>query len=208
MQQISPIGGLSLIIHLTINLIIFIYLGILRILKIPGANFISNYFKKLTNKEGDTFTRKALSYSLILVMFILISSNFIFITTNSIGFNPTRIALGEKLDFISKKNIETVSQTPSIEEQVISVNNTNNETPYIIKVTETTSKKLEEVSSVTLVDFMRELGIVDTSFKNRARIALDLGIVDSLENYTGSIKQNREVIFRLKDEVSAHIVNN
>ena len=70
------------------------------------------------------------------------------------------------------------------------------------------SENLESNEKISLVDFMDNIGIVDTSFEARASLAKELGTVQNKEEYVGSERQDGLIIKRIRDELSAYMQAN
>jgi hypothetical protein len=137
-------------------------------------NTVSKYFSFLVNKKGDTKIRKILSYLIIVLVSTTMSANLVFITAKLTDTDIT---------FPIKK----------VEQPIQQVINSNEAENFIIN-TQTAEIKPSEIDNVKLVDFMKNSGIVDTSFDSRARLALKFGIVDKLEDYKGTLSQNMSII--------------
>jgi hypothetical protein len=179
MPQTNPVGGLSLILHIVINIVIYSYKKIVKMFNLSNKNIVSRYFSFLVNKKGDTKIRRVLSYSIVALVSTTMSANLVFVTarlTNTdISYHAKKVEQSIQ-QYVSNSNIEI---------------NENNET-----IQDTDAIEINEIS---LVDFMRNSGIVDTSFDSRARLALKLGITNELESYKGTPKQNKSIMLKMNE---------
>ncbi len=201
MPQANPVGGLSLIVHILINIVCFLYIKILSIFRLSSNNPLSRFFEWLNSEKGETHARKYLSY---VVLFSMIA----FITLNIVLVSTTQYSLGRndsiELFQYAKNSLSNIYQkrTP-VETQ----NTTVMQTTYgnvdlgLVIDTSSVSSKIMSSTDTYLVEFMNDLGIADTSFENRARIAKDLNVVNNTEEYIGTLTQNKEIIARLKSGV-------
>ncbi len=198
MPQASPIGGLSLIIHILINVALFLYRKLITAFNIPEKNAVSNYFEKLKSKDGETSGRKALSYTLVFFIFLVMVSNFAFVTIKLFNLDHNGRAITQITNNFriimapNAKKIEDIKNGTFI----------NAENQSII------SENLESNEKISLVDFMDNIGIVDTSFEARASLAKELGTVQNKEEYVGSERQDGLIIKRIRDELSAYMQAN
>lgn len=205
MPQVSPAGGLSLIIHILINVVIFAYRNIINFLGIPNTNFLTNNFNKLTNKEGDKLPRKIMSYLIVILIFLAMSGNFILIVygliqkNDFVGIDTFRSSKTMTQENSSEaQNIESIYYSINLPKPLASLNIlTISSAPYNMN-------KSTQPTNISLVDFLKSLGIVDTSFNARAELAKELGIVKNIDEYTGSPKQNRLII----NKVNKALVSN
>lgn len=208
MPQTSPAGGLSLILHIIINLIVYVYKKIVKFFHISNDNIVSNSFSKLTNKEGDTAFRKLLAYSFIGFTLLAMGTNFVFITIRvvEIGKEKANAVKNMGINTFTPNPVEAVTQTSTTTENPTEKSDSTT-TPSKFKNIEKALISLEKNEDINLVDFMRNIGIVDTSFESRAELALELGVVKNSSDYSGSAGQNEQIINKLKEELNKHLVN-
>jgi hypothetical protein len=206
MPQSTPAGGLSLIIHILINIVIFAYNKAVKLLKLPKKNFVSKSFSTLTNKKGDTIARRFLSYLLVCLVFLIMGGNFLLITVRLFKLEDVRITTKIE-DIIARKYPSAVNTSISSEQSLQSLNyspleyaetEVQMQTPLI--------QKAAEGQYATLVDFMESLGIVNTSFEARAELAVQSGVISDISEYTGSLSQNREIIKKLQEELQVYVL--
>ncbi len=214
MPQTSPIGGLSIIIHIIINVIVFTYNKAVKAAGLSKNNSLSKFFNRLNSAEGETTARKVLAYSLILFIFLAMSSNFILITfgisnldqektlTSSQEVDDSQIILEQRI--IEQKIIEQINLINTASISILELLNLNQE---ILSDQNILTQKIEKADGMQLIDFLESLGIVDSSFKNRAFIAKQLGVISNEEEYNGSPKQNRNIVEKLKQELITHLEN-
>lgn len=188
MPQSAPSGGLSLIIHILVNVIVFAYNKLLKITGLSNKNLISNSFEKLTNKEGDTPARHLLSYLLVTSILIVMSSNFILLTVKLYKLKDVRIS-SKIEEVITSKYAGAFSDDE---------NDTANNEVIGFSTLSLESAEIDPLNS--LIDFMQNLGMVNTSFESRADLAKELGVVNAVGEYTSSSDQNREMVRKLQEE--------
>jgi len=202
MPQATPIGGLSLFIHIIINVTLFIYRKFIKFFGVSNDNVFSNSFTKLVSKGGESTGRKFISYSMIMFVFVFMTVNSILVVytfykislTNSIS-NKTQV-LSNVQNFTPLEAVSVVSGT---------VNATSSILIFKVPSSKIITRKLESGSNSSLVDFMHNLGIVDISFEARAKLAKELGVTQNIDEYGGLPKQNSEIIYKLKDELNTYI---
>lgn len=210
MPNISPIGGLSFFVHITINVVILLYKMIVKLFKLSDENILSNIFSILRRKESDNAFRKLTAYTLVIAMFIGMGTNFVLITKNLYNKGTNKDIISENLNVISNKlfneqnenSVNIITEIATSTETEIATTS-----PFKFKNIEITYNYLPISESVTLVDFMRNVGILDTSFQSRAELALELGVIGDASEYSGSTTQNREIINKLKEELNKSIAN-
>jgi hypothetical protein len=203
MPQTSPAGGLSLIIHIFINIIVFTYRNTIKTFGVSEDNRVSSSFEKLTNKDGDTLPRKILSYSLVLFILLAMSGNFVLVI----------MGLANRMEgpFNPKVEAKIITEEVLMESEWIDVSaiQTDFFAPLIsIAPSENETFEQDTLSTISLVDFLKKLGIVDASFTTRAELAKELGVVSQLEEYTGSQRQNRQIIIRINKELAVYAETN
>lgn len=205
MPQISPAGGLSLIIHILINILVFTYNKVVKFFKIPKKNFISKVFSTLVNKKGDNMARRVLSYSLALLVLVMMGGNFLLITVRLFKLEDTRITskiesmISEK--YSSQINYSNINEIPTSETNYTLLDYSSAQS----KIQIPDAKNLSNKKVISLVDFMSSLGIVNTSFEARARLAVQSGVISNVSEYNGSLSQNREIIKKIQEELNSRI---
>lgn len=201
MPQATPVGGLSLVVHIIINIIVYLYKKIVKLFRLPSQNFISKMFEKLVNEDGDTVFRALLSYFLIAFTFVAVISNFVFITYRLIETASEKFYVAKNDDMLnySVANaeadhiIEVASFTPILVPKYFKYDDV-----------EVKPENLPKKLDLNLVDFMRIVGILDTSFQNRSKLALELGVINEVSEYRGSSVQNNEIIEKFISRVLAN----
>ncbi len=206
MPQATPTGGLSLIIHILINIIIFLYKKLLRFFNLPKKNPVSKLFANLINKKGDTFARRLLSYTLVCFVLVIMGGNFILITTRLFKLEDLRLTT--KIENIINEKYATNNSSRIVESIEYSPN--INFTPIVNTVDQSIQpdivvKNVPEIQVISLVDFMKSLGIVNTSYQARAELAVTSGIINDTAEYNGSLRQNREIIKKLQEQHNSQI---
>lgn len=205
----SPAGGLSLIIHILINVFVFIYRKFVKLFKLSDTNLVGNSFAKLTNKEGDTAVRKILAYCFIAFTLLAMGTNFVFITLRLVELGQTKVAqvqgnLNLHNPFTNESETVNAIVATSTTETATSTATTS---PSRFKNIEIASSNLANIDSISLVDFMRNVGIVDTSFESRSELAVELGVIKNASDYSGTDSQNSQIKNKLKEELNKHLVN-
>lgn len=206
MPQATPTGGLSLIIHIIVNIIIFAYKKILQFFKLPKKNLVSKLFSNLINKKGDTFARRLLSYTLVCFVLVVMGGNFILITARLYKLEDVRLTT--KIENIinekyasnnSNKKIESIEYSPLINYSAVA------DTVYQSTLMSSEAANFKEERVISLVDFMKSLGIVNTSYQARAELAVKSGVINDATEYSGSLRQNREIIKKLQEQLNSQI---
>ena len=194
MPQLIPFGGLSLLVHISVNVLVYIYRKILGALHLSESNWLSRSIDNLKSKDGDNWARQFLSYSIASVIFIAVISNAVAISIIIINIKKTN-----SVSHISQK-IDGVAMAAQ--------NSTPTESANVLEYTESapTVENLIIRKSVTgefvsVVDFINSLGIVNSSFDNRAELAKQLGVVRDYEGYTGTVEQNQKLIKELEQSL-------
>jgi hypothetical protein len=207
MPQTNPAGGLSLIIHIFINIVCYLYTKTLSVFGISNSNLVSKSFEWLNGETGETLTRKFLSYFILVTILGFFILNIAFISTRqySLRIDDSNRIIGYIKNHLLGLTID--NKKPVVNENTATetkFENTNLGQMINVNSIET---KINSTTDTYLVDFMIDLGIVDISFENRARIAKDLGVVNNLEEYIGTPKQNKEIIARLKSGIITVLKN-
>ncbi len=205
MPQTSPAGGLSLIIHILINVLVFTYGKIVKFLRLPKKNVVSKLFSTLVNKKGDNLVRRLLSYSLAFLVLVIMGGNFVLITVRLFKLEDTRLTskiesiIAEK--YATQINYSTTNEIPVSEINYTPIDYSNAQSRIEISALENMAQK----RVISLVDFMESLGIVNTSFEARAELAVQSGVISDVSEYNGSLSQNREIIKKIQEELNSHI---
>lgn len=159
----------------------------------------------MTDKEGESYIRTVLSHLTVMLIFCIMTLNLmlIFITLYKLP-NPYTL-IQQKV--AEHKTVEIYS-APVIEStNPIETNNSYNFVEENIKNISLVEESLMISNDISLVDFMKSIGIEDTSFDNRAKIAEGLDVVDDKNLYQGSPKQNRDIVNKIKDEIISYLNN-
>ncbi|MFZ2523620.1 MAG: hypothetical protein WAW92_04515 [Minisyncoccia bacterium] len=208
MPQVNPIGGLSLIIHILINIVCFFYEKTLSVFGLSSNNPLSRFFGWLNGEKGETTARKYLSYVTLFSIITFITLNVAFVSTKqySLRINESTELFSNVKNYILGTYVEKKTEINE-GNTAVEIQYGNTDLGHIIK-TDSVATRIINASDTYLVDFMIEVGITDISFENRARIAKDLNVVNSYDEYIGTSKQNKEMIAKLKSGAIIMLENN
>ncbi len=210
MPNLSPLGGFSLLVHVSINVVVFCYRKIVYIFNISKTNVVSRSASRLYNKEGDTTLRHVFSYILVSCVVFVICGNAVLISVLLLNFYPNFlhtesskvIILQGTLSFpdtsletIPSHTTESPIETPVKNSMATSIRN-------LSYLGDATVKRVTSASFISLVDFLNVLGSVSSSFETRAELAQELNIVAVRESYTGSASQNKTLLSDLKEHLN------
>jgi hypothetical protein len=194
MPSLTPISGLSLITHIVINIVAFIWRNIKKFLnKIdihPKAEK-SNFF--LISKEGDIWVRKFLAYIVIISVFV---------TVGSAGFTVVRLFLTID-DSSYTHNISLVSLKKDENKSGV----VDNKLTYDYNVKPITKTEVEGVyaykdlnindNNISLSDKLKTFGVENPTFQFKSELAAKLDVVNDKSLYNGSEKQNLLIAKRI-----------
>ena len=210
MPNISPVGGLSLIVHIMVNVIVFSYRKIAYAFNLAEKNIISRTAEKLYSKEGDTPARQVLAYTLVLLVMVTIGGNAFFVTTRTFSSSPIfqtePVSASPYPMSVQEEVLPLPSETTSETENANTVSglliaeNSVPQTPVNIFYVKENSRlfNLTQGNYTSIVDFLALSGIASSSFDNRAELAKELGVVTDKGDYGGTVEQNIGIIRQLQ----------
>jgi hypothetical protein len=175
-----PISGLSLILHLVINLASFVFRKTKKILNRFDIKIHGGYLSPLANNPKYSSVRSSFAYFVVLFMLFGITNIGLYISASA-GFLPYLFA---REGAIAKN----VSETSNLATGLFEIISSGENTEEIL------------VGNLSVVDSLLVFGVSNPTLDFRAKLAEKIEVVEDESEYQGTEKQNLNILRKLRKD--------